>query len=59
MKHVATVVQHHAASADNIVAYMTPATKSKSRAAKPFVAHPHGTVSGMIIARPKGVLRCL
>ena len=39
-----------------IVEYMT--SKPTTLAAKLLAKHPHGTVDGFVIARPKGILQC-
>ena len=57
MKHNApTITQVHAADPQRIVELMTP--KPVTLAAKYLAPHPHGTVDGFVIARPKGILQC-
>jgi hypothetical protein len=41
-----------------IVKYMTP-PKPEYIPKKYSANHPHGTVSGFVVARPKGVIQCL
>lgn len=55
MRQVATAAQHHAQDV-TLVNLMTPTASVVTRVIV-LIPHPHGVVSGMVIARCKGQLR--